>query len=105
VEEARTICFMTLAIAQLFHLVNARSRHVIVLSGRMLTNRWALFAALLVLGLQLSAVYVAPLALVLEVIPPRGIDWLVILGLSLLPALVGQALRWRTAGRVSPDFV
>jgi Ca2+-transporting ATPase len=97
IEEARTICFMTLAIAQLFHLVNARSRHAVVFTGRLLTNRWALYAALLVLALQLIAVYVAPLALVLEVVPPRGVDWLVILGLSMLPALVGQALRWKTA--------
>ena len=98
IEEARTICFMTLAIAQTFHLVNARSRHAVLFTSRMLSNRWALLAALLVLGLQLVAVYAPPLALVLEVVPPSGSDWLVILGLSLVPALVGQAIRWRAAG-------
>jgi Ca2+-transporting ATPase len=41
--------------------------------------------------LLLAAVYVPPLAQVLGVISPGGSGWLLILGMSLIPLLLGQA--------------
>ncbi len=92
-ERAVTVAFMTLALAQLFHLGNARSRRPVIRPSRMLANRWALGAVVLVLTLQLLAVYWPPLATVLRTTPLGLGDWTVVLGLSLVPAVVGQI--WR----------
>ncbi len=88
--RATTIAFMTLALAQLFHLGNARSRGPVLSPARALANPWALASVPLVLGLQLLAVYWAPLSRTLGTVPLGTSDWLVVGGLSLLPAVVGQ---------------
>jgi Ca2+-transporting ATPase len=92
VERAVTIAFMTLALAQLFHLGNARSRDRVLRPGRALANPWALGAVGLVLALQLLAVYWPPLAGLLETVPLSPGDWGVVLLAASVPAVVGQAL-------------
>ncbi len=94
-EHAMTIAFMTLALAQIFHLGNARDTEPVLAWRRATANRWALAAIALALGLQLFAVYFPPLAGVLGVVPLAARDWLVIVPLALLPAFVGQAVAWR----------
>ena len=89
--RATTISFMTLALAQIFHLATARN-------AIGLANPYALGAAALSVGLQLIAVYVTPIALVLQVGKPDLHDWLVIVGLAAVPALVGQVIRLRPRG-------
>jgi Ca2+-transporting ATPase len=92
-ERAGTMSFMTLAFAQLLHLGNARSRDPVVAISRVKANRWALAAVPLVVGLQLLAVYWPPLAGILSTVPLRPSDWSVVVGLSLVPAVVGQVVR------------
>lgn len=91
--HATTLAFMTLAFAQIFHLGNARSASPVITPGRALSNRYALAAVLVTFGLQVMAVSLAPLAQVLGLSPLTGKDWLVVLGLALVPAVVGQALK------------
>ncbi|MFW6084815.1 MAG: cation-translocating P-type ATPase, partial [Gemmatimonadota bacterium] len=98
-ELAVTHAFMTLALAQIFHLGNARSPAPVLAPRAALGNRWALGAVALAVSLQLLAVYLEPLADVLRVTPLTLSDWLVIVPLSLIPAVVGQALRWCRARR------
>jgi hypothetical protein len=43
-----------------------------------------------VIALQLAAVYWEPLAAVLRTVPLSPGDWVVVMGLSAVPALVGQ---------------
>jgi Ca2+-transporting ATPase len=89
-DHAVTMCFLTLAFAQILHLGNARSRDPVLSPGRALANRWAIGAVILSGGLQVIAVTFAPLRELLrvEVLPPR--DWLIVIGLSLTPAIAGQ---------------
>jgi Ca2+-transporting ATPase len=94
-ERAVTLCFMTLALAQLLHLGNARSRRPVLSLKRALANPWAVAAVPLVVVLQLFAVYWTPLARVLGTARLAGLDWLVVAGLSLVPAVVGQMHRAR----------
>jgi P-type Ca2+ transporter type 2C len=89
-EKAITVAFMTLALAQLFHLGNARSRTAVLTWRRITANPWALGAIPLVIALQLAAVYWEPLRTVLRTVPLAPGDWLVVFGLSALPAVVGQ---------------
>jgi len=93
VELSRTVAFMTLAFAQLFHLGNARSDRAVVRPARMMANPYALAALGVSIGLQLLAVHSGVLAGVLGVVPLAPRDWLIILACGLVPALVGQAIR------------
>jgi Ca2+-transporting ATPase len=95
-SEARaiTVAFMTLALAQTFHLGNARGSGPMLGWRRAIGNRWALTAVALTVALQLIAVYAAPLARVLHVVPLAARDWLVLVPLALAPAVAGQAAAW-----------
>lgn len=88
-----TVAFMTLALAQVFHLGNARSAEAVLRPSRILANPYALGAVVLSVGLQLLAMYVAPLARLLSVVPLDAAEWGVVVGLAALPALVGQAIK------------
>ena len=99
--HAGTLAFMTLAFAQILHLGNARSTSPVIAPARALSNRYALAAVLVTFGLQIMAVSLDPLARVLRLSPLTGVDWLVVLGLALVPAVVGQALKSLRIGRRS----
>ncbi len=101
-SRATTIAFMTLALAQLFHLGNARSRGPVVLPRRAFANRWALAAVPFVLALQAIAVHWTPLAAVLSTVPLKAADWLVVLALAAVPAIVGQIVEIVSNTRDSP---
>ncbi|MDX1646057.1 MAG: HAD-IC family P-type ATPase [Longimicrobiales bacterium] len=93
-DRAVTVAFMTLALAQLFHLGNARSRTGVLSPSRIFANRWAVGSVPLVIVLQLLAVYWEPLSSLLDTVPLGLADWLVVFGLSLAPAVIGQTLRY-----------
>ena len=97
--HATTVAFMTLALAQVGHLGNARSASAVLAPRQALSNRFALLGAGISIGLQIAAVTVAPLARVLHLSPLDPIDWFVILAMAAVPAVVGQGLKlmrgWR----------
>ncbi|HWV57360.1 MAG TPA: HAD-IC family P-type ATPase [Longimicrobiales bacterium] len=99
-SHAVTVSFMTLALAQIFHLGNARSNSAVLKAQSMFSNGWALAAVAVSLGLQLIAVYWPPLSAVLQLEPLGMRDWFVIVPLAIAPAVIGQAMRLvRAAGR------
>lgn len=93
--RAQTMAFMTLALAQVLHLGNARSQDHVLSPRRALANPFALGAVGLVVFLQVLAVHVAPLAGVLRTEALDLNDWGICLTLAAVPAVIGQALRWR----------
>ena len=101
-EEAVTLGFMTLALGQIFHLGNARSHGPVTTSRTAFSNPYALAAVGVSLCLQLVAVYFPPLARVLQVSPLDPVDWLVIVPLAALAALVGQGIRMLRGPGVPP---
>jgi P-type Ca2+ transporter type 2C len=88
-----TSAFMTLAIAQILHLGNARSAGPVLAPRFALANRAALGAVALALGLQLLAAFLPPLASVLEVGPLSTGQWVAVALLGSTPAVVGQLLK------------
>jgi Ca2+-transporting ATPase len=102
---ATALTFLTLGIAQTLHLVNARSAGAVTTRSAILRNPYALGAAVLTLGLLLLTVYLEPLSQLLGTQPPTARDWLVVVTLAALPAILGQSwklLRPRTlAPRIS----
>ncbi len=96
-----TGAFMTLALAQILHLGNARSRgHVLTLRSA-LANGAALVAVGLALGLQLLAAFLPPLARVLHVTPLTAREWTIVAVLGALPAVLGQLVKLVRSGRRS----
>jgi Ca2+-transporting ATPase len=95
VEYARalTINFAALGLAQLLHLGNARDEQPVLSWRRAVANR----AALAALGVGVLSMFVAvqipALARLLHLVPLGGGDWLLVGGLALVPAVVGQALK------------
>jgi P-type Ca2+ transporter type 2C len=89
--RATTIAFMTLALAQVFHLATARG--VTSLIRPAVANPYALGATGLAIGLQVAAVYVTPLAMALVVSRPELVDWVVIIGFAAIPAVTGHGVR------------
>ena len=86
-EHARTIGLFTLIGVQLGHLFNCRSRTRSAFSN-LFTNPYIWVATLIVVALQLMAVYVAPLSLVLGTTEPTRLDWIVILGSVMVPIVI-----------------
>jgi Ca2+-transporting ATPase len=99
-ERAMTIAFMTLALAQIFHLGNARSALPVLAPARAVANRYALAAVAVTAGLQVLALELPPLARVLRLSPLGTEGWLVVMSLALVPALVGQLIKMITAHRL-----
>ena len=88
-----TAAFMTLALAQILHLGNARSREPVLSLRSALANRAAVGAVALTLGLQLMAAFFPPLSRVLRIAPLTGREWALVVGLGAIPAVVGQIAR------------
>ncbi len=96
--RAITLAFVTLGVAQIFHLGNARSAGPVVTARRALSNRHALGAVALSLVLLWLAVSWGPLARTLGAQPLTVPEWAVVAGLGLVPGVLGQAFKSARAG-------
>lgn len=93
---AMTVVFMTLALAQLLHLGNARSRRPVLTWSKAVANGAALAAVVSVVALQVAALHVPLLARTLGTVPLDRTEWLVVILLAAAPAIAGQMLKaWR----------
>jgi Ca2+-transporting ATPase len=91
-EYATTMGFMTLALAQIFHLWNARRVEPSERSGKRPVNRYAIGAVMLTVSLQIAAVHVPVLAQVLDLVRMNWIDWMIAAGLGVVPVAVHVAI-------------
>lgn len=92
-QRALTMSFTTLALAQAFHLGNARSRLRVTTPRTAFSNPVAVAAVALVVILQVLAVHLPWLASVLQTEALGVDDWTIVLLLAALPAIVGQILK------------
>jgi Ca2+-transporting ATPase len=90
--HAVTISFLTLAFAQLWHVFDMRDPRSGWLRNEITRNPWVWGALIVCTALILAAVYVPPLAALLEVVPPTPQGWLLIAAASFAPLALGQAL-------------
>jgi Ca2+-transporting ATPase len=91
--EAVTVSFLTLALAQLWHIFNLRGATSGVLRNEITENRYVWAALGLCVGLLLMAVYVPVLSHVLELVNPGLHGWLLVLLASSITCLAGQAFK------------
>ncbi len=100
--HARTIALLVLVSGQLGHLFNCRSRIKSAFEG-VTRNPYIWMAAGSMIALQLLAVYFAPLARVLDLVPPSRVDWAVTAIAAVVPIViveVTKAIARRTARSV-----
>lgn len=97
-----TVSFLTLAFAQLWHVFNMRDKGTHLFKNDVFQNRYVWIAIVLCIILLLGAVYVPPLAKILKIVNPGWIDWSLILGMSLIPWIVGQIYKSVTSQKESP---
>jgi Ca2+-transporting ATPase len=102
-EKAVTVSFLTLAFAQLWHVFNMRDRGSGFLRNDITRNPFIWGALALCTGLLLVAVYIPGLSHVLHIESPGCTGWLLILGMSLIPLVAGQAVM--AVGRVKKGLV
>lgn len=99
--HARTIALFALVSVQLGHTFNCRSRSRSTFN-ELFSNPFLWLATLVVVLLQILAVYLSPLAKVLGTVKPNAIDWVVICSCALLIVAIVEvaklAYRWRRAG-------
>lgn len=100
-RRATTMAFMTLSLAQVCHVFNARSQRRSAFTRRLFTNGWLWLAILICLVLQFAAVYVPFLQRVLFTVPPTFSEWGVIATSSLLPIAIVELVK-AVQRRVSP---
>ena len=89
-REATTVAFLTLALAQLWHVFSMRNKGSRWIRNEVTSNRWIWSAIALCLVLLLLAVYWPPLTGVLSTSPPGVSGWGLAVTFSFVPLIVGQ---------------
>ncbi len=97
-REAVTISFVTLAMAQLWHVFNMIGPNANLFDNTITRNPYIWGALVLCLGLLGVALYVPAIASVLEVSAPHLYGWITVLGMSLIPFVVGRLRKVRSLG-------
>ncbi|MEW6494170.1 MAG: cation-transporting P-type ATPase [Cyanobacteriota bacterium] len=92
-KQATTVCFMTLGFTRLWHVFNMRDRNSGLIRNEITENPYVWGALLLCTGLLLIAVYVPFLSMALQTANPGVPGWSLIMGMSLVPLIVGQAVK------------
>jgi Ca2+-transporting ATPase len=87
---AVTLSFLTLALAQLWHVFNMRAPGSSRFNNEITRNRYVWMAIVLCLVLIIGPVYVPAAAALLGLGPPPAAALVTALGLSLIPLVIGQ---------------
>jgi Ca2+-transporting ATPase len=90
VEQATTVSFLTIALCQLWHVFNMRSRRSSLWRNDVIENRLIWYALALCLCLIVMAINVPVLATALELAPIGTKGWTLALACSLMPLVGGQ---------------
>jgi Ca2+-transporting ATPase len=99
VREATTVAFLTLALAQLWHVLDLRDPRAGPFSNDVTRNPWVWAALALCLALIAAALWLPPLASVLALAPPDAAGWLIVACGSVAPVAVAQGLLLASRGR------
>jgi Ca2+-transporting ATPase len=97
-REATTISFLTLAMAQLWHVFTMRNPRSGWVRNEVTRNPWIWGALALCLALLVGAVYGPGIAGILTLADPGIAGWTLALALSLVPFVVGQSTLVKRSG-------
>jgi Ca2+-transporting ATPase len=100
--RAVTVSFLILGFAQLWHVFDMTGPRSGLVWNEVTRNRWVWGSVVVCAGLLLAAIYVPPLAYVLETVSPGAGGWAVILPLSFAPLVIGMVAKLGLRLRSSP---
>jgi len=103
-HAAVTISFLTLALAQLWHVFNMRDAGTALLRNEITQNKFVWGAVVLCCGLVVAAVYVPGLSGILGLVPPPLAGWALAISLSLVPFIIGQMAKTALVRRIAAVF-
>lgn len=83
----RTMTFASLSICQLIHSFNIKSEQSIF-KGGLFTNPKLIAAFIIGVIMQISVISIPPLATIFKATPLSAIQWLIVIGLSMIPLIV-----------------
>ncbi|MGA8240214.1 MAG: cation-translocating P-type ATPase C-terminal domain-containing protein, partial [Desulfobacterales bacterium] len=92
-KQAVTASFLTLAFGKLWFVFNLRSPGSRLLDNDVVRNPYIAGSIALCAALLIAAVYLPGLSAVLKTQDPGVLGWLLVLGMSLIPFILGQGLR------------
>ncbi len=87
-----TVTFLTLAFAQLWHTFNMRHPQSGPLRNEVTGNPWVWGAVLLCMALLAAPPYLPAIADIMSLTPPTPAMWAIIVGMSIAPLIVTQAV-------------
>jgi len=90
-DAVTTMSFMTLALAQLFHVFNMRNWRDTILTSQVSRNLYVWGAVALCLALLVGAMIQPQVAGVLQLVPLPPVAWAVVVGLSFIPVVLREA--------------
>jgi Ca2+-transporting ATPase len=93
VEQARTVVFSVMVVAQLVHAFNCRSERLSLFQVGLWTNRPLLLAFSLSLGIQFAVLTVPAAAPVFKIAPLPIEDWVIMGALGFLPFLLMELMK------------
>lgn len=92
-QQAITVSFLTLAFAQLWNVFNMRDSGTGLIRNNIVRNPYIWGALGLCSGLLLAGIYLPGLSHVLKVMNPGFAGWMIVIGMSLVPLVIGQILK------------
>jgi Ca2+-transporting ATPase len=90
VQVAETMAFVTLSLAQVLRAISSRSEHYPILKIGLFSNKWMNLAVATSIALILLVVYVPFLNRPFDTIPLQLEQWIWVLPLALIPAIIGE---------------
>ena len=102
-EVARTMAFAVLGLSQLTHAINVRSERHSVFKEGIFRNKYLILAGLVSALLQVAVIFVPFLQDIFSVVALNTQQWLIVLGLALLPLVIVEIVKliFRLSGRES----
>ncbi|ALA60292.1 cation-translocating P-type ATPase [Nitrospira moscoviensis] len=102
VEQARTVAFTVMVVAQLVHAFNSRSERLSLFQLGIATNRSLVWAFLLSLGVQLAVITIPAAGPIFKVAPLPLEDWELMAAMGLLPLFIMEAAKAVRRSRSAP---
>lgn len=93
VDQARTVAFTVMVVAQLVHAFNCRSERLSLFQVGLWTNRPLLLAFSLSLGIQIAVLTVPAAAPIFKIAPLPFEDWLLMGAVGLLPFVIMESIK------------
>ena len=93
VEQARTVAFTVMVVAQLVHAFNCRSERLSLFQVGLWTNRPLLLAFSLSLGIQVAVLTIPAAAPVFKIAPLPIEDWVIMGAMGFLPFFIMELIK------------